>query len=249
LLGSVVGEAALIISTTTYVWLTRIIETSIMVLMTKYKRNQLEEAIFSLLEPKSHEPSTELRTRLKRLLETDRALGRSARSANPELANYAFYSADAPGSGVEVWFSEYEAFALFNGLSLMKHGWPQSFAVLVMRRVRADLEKQHARILKLDPASLFDQEEIRRNAKAGDMAFNNTAPVLLTIVSKSGSSPTAENEPLACSICEGPQEAMNWAWKVSKGVGGISMFELVGSAHTLASRLARTEPHRRGRGD
>jgi hypothetical protein len=37
-----------------------------------YKRNQIEEAIFRLLAPRSPES----RTRLKRLLETDRALER-----------------------------------------------------------------------------------------------------------------------------------------------------------------------------
>ena len=95
----------------------------------KYKRNQIEEAISKLLEPVSLEPSSDLRTRLKRLLETDRALGRSLRSTDPGRAHYAFYSADAAGSGVEVWFSEYETFALLNALRLMGHSWPQSFAV------------------------------------------------------------------------------------------------------------------------
>ena len=134
--------------------------------MLKFKRNQIEEAISHMLEPRSPEPTSELRTRLKRLLETDRALGRDTSSADPKDAHYAFYSAEAPGSGVEVWFSGYEAFALLNGLLLMKHGWPQSFAVAVLRRVRPELEKQHERILAQDPKSLFDQEAILRNARA-----------------------------------------------------------------------------------
>jgi hypothetical protein len=219
-----------------------------LVSMLQYKRNQVEEAVSGVLEPKSHGPTSELRTRLKRLLETDRALGRTARSSDPELANYAFYSADPPGSGVEVWFSEYEAFALLNGLRLMGHSWPQGFAVSVLRRVRVDLEMQHARILKLDRKSLFDQEAIRRNAKEGDMAFGNTAPVLLTIVSKAGEAPNAQREPLGCSICEGPGEAMKWVWEMSKGSHGFTMFELANVAHALAMRLALTEPHHRGRG-
>jgi hypothetical protein len=227
--------------------LTSAIETFFMVSMPAFKRNQIEEAISAVLQPKSPEPSSELRTRLKRLLETDRALGRNPRSSNPEIADYAFYSADPPGSGVEVWFSDYEAFALLTGLRLMGHGWPQGFAVSVMRRVRRELEKQHGRILKLDKKSLFDEEAIRRDAKAGDMAFDNTAPVLLTIVSK-GDAPNAQNEPLDCSIREGPQEAMRWAWKASKGTYGFTMFELVGVAHSLANKLEHTEPRRRGQG-
>jgi hypothetical protein len=212
-----------------------------------YKRNQVEEALSKVLEPGSQEPSSELRTRLKRLLETDRALGRVSRANDPARANYAFFSDDAQGSGVEVWFSEYEAFSLLNGLRLMKHGWPQSFAVSIMRRVRADLEKEHARILKQDPKALFDKEAIRRNAQAGDFAFDNTEPVLLMIVSRPGGAPEERGEPIACSVRKGTDEAMKWAIQVSHGVGGFAMFELVSVAHALANRLARTEPRLRGR--
>lgn len=216
--------------------------------MKEYKRNQVEEAISAVLEPKSRRPTSELRTRLKRLLETDRALGCAPRSSDPGRANYAFYSAEPPGSGVEVRFSEYEAFALLIGLLLMGHGWPQGFAVLVMRRVRDDLKRQHARILALDPKPLFDQEAIRRNARAGDIAFNNTAPVLLTITARSAGGPSTQNEPLECSVCEGPEEAMNWVRKTGGGIHGFTMLEIVTIAHALANRLASTTPRRRGRG-
>jgi hypothetical protein len=217
------------------------------VLMPAYKRNQVEEAISGVLAPRSREPPTELRTRLKRLLETDRALGRVPRSTDPERANYAFYSTEAPGSGVEVWFSDYEAFALLNGLRLMGHGWPQRFAVSVMRRVRAELEKEHARILKQDANELFDQEAIRRSAREGDMAFDNTDPVLLTIVSKSSASGKDDGEAYACAISRGPDEAMLFLSKAGGGAGAGTMFELVSIAHSLATGLSRTEPHHRGR--
>ena len=154
--------------------------------MSDHKRNQVEEAISAVLEPKGREPSVEIRTRIKRLLETDRARGRVARSQNAELANYAFYRGEPPGTGNKVRFSDYEAFALLEGLQFMTHGWPQGFAVSILRRVREELERQHARILKLDERSLTDQDAIRRNAKAGDLAFDNVAPVLLTILSKPG---------------------------------------------------------------
>jgi hypothetical protein len=48
---------------------------------------------------------------LKGLLETGRSVGRNQRSKDRAQPHYAFYSADASGSGVEVWFSAYEAFA------------------------------------------------------------------------------------------------------------------------------------------
>lgn len=44
-----------------------------------FKRNQVEEAIACVFEG-SAKPSAETHTRLKRRLETDRALGRSKRS-------------------------------------------------------------------------------------------------------------------------------------------------------------------------
>src|SRR5262245_10190919 len=127
----------------------------------RYKRNQIEEAISHLLEPQSSRPTPGLRTKLRRLLETDRAL---ATSEDANGAGFAFFSAEPPGRGVEIWFSSYEAFALLNGLQLMRHGWPQAKAVSVMRRVRPDLEEQHRRVLRHDRKWLFDQEAIRNNA-------------------------------------------------------------------------------------
>jgi hypothetical protein len=215
--------------------------------MPRFKRNQVEEAISGVLEPRLEQPSPQLRTRLKRLLEADRAVGCIPRSQDPERAHYAFYSASAPGSGVEVWFSEYEAFALLNGLRLMAHGWPQGVAVTLMRRVRSELEQQHARILKWDPKILFDEEEIRRNAKEGDIAFDNTDPVLLTIVSKTGTTPDEQGGVRDCAVCQGPDEAIQFAWKAGGGAGAWTMFDVVGVAHRLSRELVRTEPRRRGR--
>jgi hypothetical protein len=214
--------------------------------MPGFKRNQVEEAISRVLEPPSPEPTSDLRTRLKRLLDTDRALGRDRRSNDPKLAHYAFYSDEAPGSGTEVWFSDYESFALFNGLRLMGHGWPQGFAVAVLRRVRPELEMQHARILKLDPKSLFDRTEIFRNARPGAMAFDNTDPVLLTIVSKPRGAPSEQGESIPCAVCQGEAAAMNFARK--HGAGARTMFELATAAHQLSKALAETEPRRRGPG-
>ena len=87
-----------------------------------------------------------MRTRIKRLLELDRFIGRK-RTKNAEEANFAFFSEEAPGTGADISFSEYDAFALLNGLRIMGHGWPQGFAVAIMRRVRPALEREHARIL------------------------------------------------------------------------------------------------------
>jgi hypothetical protein len=53
----------------------------------------------------------------------------------------------------------------------------------LLRYLRPELEREHARILKQDPAILFDEEAILRKARPGDLYFGNTDPVLLAIAS------------------------------------------------------------------
>jgi hypothetical protein len=149
-----------------------------------YKRNQIEEAIGRIFDPNCDKPPSELRTRIKRLLELDRSLGRKVRSKDPEEGNFAFFSEEAHGTGVDISFSEYEAFALINGLRIMNHRWTQSFAVSIMRRVRGDLEREHARILRQDPGKLFDWEAIWAKAEEGEIPADNTDPVYLALASK-----------------------------------------------------------------
>lgn len=208
-----------------------------------FKRNQVEAAIRRVFETGSAKPSSELRTRMKRLLETDRSFGRNKRSADPGRVNFAFYSGEAPGRGVEIWFSGYEAFALLTALRLMHHGWPQGFAVAVLRYVRPELERHHQRILQQDPATLFDQQQILKNAKAGTLVVGNTDPVFLVIISQ-GSRDHSRNS----AVCRGQGELMRYIR--SEGVVGQSWstFELVNSAHALFQELAKTKPSKRGRG-
>jgi hypothetical protein len=218
-----------------------------MLLMSEYKRNQVEEAVARLLEPTSRKPSSEITSRLKRLLETDRGFGRSARSSDPRKAHFAFYSAEAPGTGVEIWFSAYEAFALLMGLQLMRHGWAQGFTVSVMRQVRPVLQREHARVLKLDPTQIFDEATIRRRAKEGDFAFDTTAPLLLTMVSEPRLGSGEHSHAVACEVFDDPAKAMQFAHARSNGRGGWTMFELTKMSHAFAKELQATEPRRRGR--
>jgi hypothetical protein len=198
-----------------------------------YKRNQLEEAFSGLLEPKARRPSSELRTRLKRLLEIDRALGRSPRSSDPGRSQYAFFSADPPGRGVEVQFSEYESFALFTALQLMKHGWTQAVVVSILRRARSELELHHARIL-------------RGETEPFGISLNGKAPVLV-VITRAGTTPDVEEEAHACAVREGYRKAIEWTWENSERGHGFAMFELAIDAQNLAAQLAKTEPRRRGR--
>jgi len=209
-----------------------------------FKRNQVEEAIACVLEPGAAKPSSEMRTRLRRLLETDRALGRSKRSPDPERANFAFSGMDAPGRGLENWFSGYEAFALMTGLHLMRDGWPQGLVVAVLRRVKPDLERHHARVLRQNPAVLFDADRIRQQARPGDLATSNADPVFLAINSKSQEHDTAANP---AAICQGPADLMGFIKTWGPGQTW-TVTELGTSIHALSLALAKTVPRKRGRG-
>jgi hypothetical protein len=213
-----------------------------------YKRNQIELAISNLLEPEAGKPSSGLRTRIKRLLETDRAFGRSSRTNDVEKANFAFFRDEAPGSGFEVWFSEYEAFALVLGLQLMQHSWTQRFVVSVLRRVRPSLEKEHKRILNMDSRELFDAKAIEAARRPGSHAYATTRPAFLVIVSHYGLSADQEDRPYACSVQKDLRTSAEWLQKTIRGVGGgSSMFELTIIAHRLAQALQQTTPQSRGR--
>ena len=209
--------------------------------MDTYKRNQVEEAIAECLTGTAL-PSPELKTRMKRLLEIDRGMGRTSRSHSPEAAHFAFYDEEAPGRGGEVWFSPYCAFALLTALRLQGHNWPQSFPVRVLRHIRQDLERQHTRILKQDPEDLFDQQKIMAEAREGQLAFDNSDPVLLVIVSDSREQPS---EPTAFAVCRGMASVGRFV-REQKARMWTSM-ELATPAHVLANNLKRTEPLKRGR--
>ena len=212
--------------------------------MKTFKRNQIEEAIAALSGERANKPSAALRTRIKRLLDTDRNLGRNARSKNPEENQYAFYSEDAPGKGVEILFSEYEAFAVHLGLRLLAHGWPQTFVVSVLRKERAALESQHRRILKQKIGELFDRKKIKEKAVPGALAFDNADPVFLLIVSPTMS--MQDNlQQLSTAVCHGEQAAGQF--RRQQNAISTSFFELATPARALDDALSQSEPRKRGR--
>lgn len=193
-----------------------------------FKRNQVEQAISRLSK---RTPSPELKTRLKRLLEADRKL--------EEGANYAFFSAEAPGTGTEVWFSEYEAFALLMALRLLEHGLPQSTAASILRRGRSQLEPKHAEIMKWDPSELF--EVTTRQGKVGVLTKK---PVFMVI----GSRQDHRRQRKAENARE--VEVVNDPMPLLRNRAGLSatLVELVKDAHDLRRALMNTTPSKRGRG-
>jgi hypothetical protein len=206
-----------------------------------YKRNQIEEAITKIVAPDSKRPPSHLRTRIKRLLDLDRSTGRDV-GATKE-ANFAFFC-EAPGTGAVISFSEYEAFALLNGLRILEHGWPQASAVSIMRQVRLDLEKEHGRILSQRPEELFDQQKILARSRPGDIAADNTDPVYVAVASSTQRADQAPVGPVT-AVCRGWEEVI----KFSRGLGAssVTMFEIATLTHKLHEELIKTMPRHRGR--
>jgi hypothetical protein len=213
--------------------------------MDAYKRNQAVEAI-SFTLGQGQKPSAALRTKLKRLLDTDRTLGLKPRSKDPEWTTYAFYSGEAPGRGSEVWFSGYEVFALLIALNLMEHGWPQATAVALLRRARSSLETKHAEILQWDPSVLFDEKKIMESAKAGTAVVRTTHPVYLVIASRKGRPIERSTDETREVVVLDNEELMPFLLREA----GLSstMIELVRLAHELKNALVKTIPSKRGRG-
>jgi hypothetical protein len=213
--------------------------------MNGYKRNQVEEAIWRTSGEEGSELSSTLRTQLKRLLETDRDTTRKARESKAEITDYAFYSKDAPGSGTEVLFSAYEAFALETGLRLLDHGWPQGFVVNALRHIRKDFEQHHTRILKQDPHKLFDAEKIAALARPGDIGVDSTDPVFLTLVTGKATYEDGIDDKTSAKICRGMEAVSRFVKKTH--AHSWSLFELTTRAHGLREELALTLPRMRGR--
>lgn len=209
-----------------------------------YKRNQVEEAISRTLGETSAKPSSELRTRVKRLLDADRNLGRTARSSDRRENNYAFYSNVAPGKGTEVHFSGYEAFALMEALKLMKHEWPQGFVVSIMREARRDLEKRHRRILELDSGALFNPELIRERNEGGAYSGTNSVQEFLLIVSDDGVKEQPADRPYPMLFDDQRQA---FEFQLKEPGRSCTWLELVTPAHSLRDNLNRTLPRQRGR--
>jgi hypothetical protein len=224
---------------------TQAIETYRATSMNAFKRNQVEEAISRTLGERSAQPSLELRTQLKRLLDTDRTITNKERKEGANVINFAFYSGDSPGKGADIWFSGYEAFALQTGWRILQHAWPQSFVVNALRHISSDFERQHSRIMKQDPATLFDKAAIEKQARPGDIAVDNTDPVFLTIVSGKAKFDDGISDQTSVQICRGMQEVSKFLKQ--KNAHSWTLFELVTYAHQLAEQLAAVQPRSRGR--
>jgi hypothetical protein len=211
-----------------------------------YKRNQLEEAIIRTLHADERR-ANEVKLRIKRLLVTDRRLGRKKGSRDKTGDRFAFYSQDPPGSGVEVMFSGYEAFAVCAGLILLQHGIPQGTVVSILRDLRSDLEFAHRETLTKDPRLLFDPEAVRALAKPGMLATDNTAPVFVALIQGAELVSGKERVRALVSVCRGFDEWSAFVKRYAMPGFGTTTFEFVSLMHRLAANLLKAQPVKRGR--
>ena len=216
-----------------------------MTLMERFKRNQLEEAIIQTLGA-SEPGARELNFRIKRLLVTDRHLGRK-KSRDRTGHRFAFYSQEPPGSGVEIMFSGYEAFAVSAGVILLEHGIPQGAAVSILREIRSDLELAHRETLKKDPEVLFDPEAVRALAKVGMLATDNTEPVFVVLIQVGERTAGQGTVRARVSVCRGFDAWSAFVKQHAMPGFGTTTFEFVSLMHRLDGNLSKTRPMKRGR--
>jgi hypothetical protein len=125
-----------------------------------YGRGQLEWALWhSFAGAGSHSEVVPpiFRTRIKRLLEIDRALKLSNAEVPPE-ADYAFAPFPSSESG-EAAYSAVDAFGLAIALDLLDAGFKQAEIVFLMRYLRPELQKRFPKLLELP--SLIDRQRRR----------------------------------------------------------------------------------------
>jgi hypothetical protein len=208
----------------------------------RFKRNQVEEAIVRTLREGARVGQLKLRT--KRLLVTDRRLGRGKRSDDRADHRYAFYSQRPQGSGVEVMFSGYEAFALLAALIVLEHGIPQAKVVNILREIRPDFEAAHRDTLERNPKELFDPQAVRAMAKPGMFGVDNTAPVFLAFVKLDIGKGRVH---AFIAVCRGHEKLGEFIKERSVPGSGATFFEFTRLMHSLAGHLLQTRPIKRGR--
>jgi len=210
--------------------------------MSQHKSNQVREAIFWTLGAEG-ERAREITLRLRRLYAADRGLGRRPRSHDQAEHHYAFFSDAPPGTGADILFTDYEAFASLAALMLLEHGLPQETVIRLLRRLRPQLESIHKENLTKDPRQLFDEKALWEQAKPGMIAFESTDPVILAFARLTGSVDEDDHGP---SVCVDPNELVRFMRTHSRGTG-ISVFDFSRLVHALANNLLRATAIKRGR--
>jgi hypothetical protein len=220
----------------------------------RYKRNQVEEALAYAVHFRPP-AQPDLRLEIKRLFDTDRKIGINPRAKSHELHHLAFVSHRPEGTGFNIEYADYDVFALYVGIKLLRAGFTQLGVTMLMRRLRRALAATHHEILSRDPKSLLDHEpevDLHTSVSEGQLVRTLDKMVCLILPTGKHSSHSyktdndqAQGRP--ANIAQGRSEIENRLQsELAFGATPIAI-ELVNPTHRLAYWLRRTERLERGR--
>jgi hypothetical protein len=198
------------------------------------------------------EPRHGLNMKLKRLLDIDRKKGIDASQAEPEFRRFAFLEGGLPGKGFAISYTRYDAFALLLGLHLLESNAPQMAVIRLLRRIRPELVREHARILRLSPQGLAQMKHgVERRIKDGQLVKEPAKMVFLVLPSGAGADllyRRGQDDTIKlANIARSRDELVDVVAYLALVSPPVLVFELINPAHQLAWWLERAPLIRRGR--
>ena len=216
-----------------------------------YKRNQVEQAVWSLFSQTSgRDPIPRpFRTRIKRLLELDREKQAETRE------NFAFFDAPAEGKGVEVVFSPFNAFCLTLGLDLLDIGFKQSEVVSCLQILRDKFEWLYDKIWENPPhpahrIRVWEDTDLPVYIWNGKEYLDTKVFILIRKVELREAWPLVKGkDPLILEpvICFGTTEAREELLKMTLDFRSYVILELSEIAVLVKKHLEETPARKRGR--
>ena len=227
-----------------------------------YKRSQVEQVI-SMRESRLPDGRIDpaLRSRLKRLLDADRAsVSDDQVRAGKRLA---FLDGIKPGAGSEIGYSAYQAFALLTGIRLLQGGLTEGRTVALLQRTRPTLERAFARIAAVPRRQLQheyrdpdDPKDIGITALQAEQRVRDGFIVdrpekmtfLVEVIGKTESDDlsSADAEGASLSVCN--YEQLYWRLRYISHIGKTAVIvELTNAAHQMLYFLPHTTVRKRGR--
>jgi hypothetical protein len=198
------------------------------------------------------EPRHDLNMKLKRLLDIDRKKGIDASQAEPEFRRFAFLEGGLPGKGFAISYTRYDAFALLLGLHLLESNVPQMAVIRLLRRIRPELDREHARILGLSPLGAAQMKHgVERRIKEGLLVKEPAKMVFLVLPSGAGADllyRRGQDDTIKlANIARSRAELVDVVAHLALVSPPVLVFELINRAHQLAWWLERAPLIRRGR--
>jgi hypothetical protein len=196
------------------------------------------------------EPRQDLHMKLKRLLDIDRKKGPDAAQAWPEFRRFAFIKGGLPGKGFAISYSPYDAFALLLGLHLLNSHIPQLTVIRLLRLLRPQLEREHARILRLFPETSEPKHGLEHKIKEGLLVKDPRHMVFLALATGPGADLLYRRKQgtiRLANIVRSPTDLVDVVAHLTRVSPPILVFELINPAYQLAWWLESAPLIRRGR--